>query len=265
MTALPAPVEPTSPHRRAVEEVIQKVAGRLEERFSLAELASLVFFSPFHFHRIFRQVTGLPPGRFFAALRIEAAKRLLLTSDLTVAEVCLEVGYRSNGTFTSQFSRLVGVSPSAFRNLARANGSLAAEAAVVAPSPPSTAAKPVVTGRLRLEDERPRVAAVSLFPTPLAEGRPVASAVAAAPGRFELRADRTGSFYACAVTVEPAAGPRRLLLHGTDVRVAWSRGPIHLRRGAPPRALDLVLRPRRLIDPPILVPPALLASSGCVA
>ena len=130
------PVEPASTHLRAVEYVIGEVAERLDERFTLEELASLVFFSPYHFHRIFRQVTGLPPGRFFGALRIEAAKRLLLTSDLSVGEVCLEVGYRSIGTFTSQFSRLVGVSPRTFRNLGRTNGSLPA---LAPPSPPAGA------------------------------------------------------------------------------------------------------------------------------
>jgi AraC-like DNA-binding protein len=257
-------------HRRAVEHVIEKVAGRLEERLSLEELASLVFFSPYHFHRIFRQVTGVPPGRFFAALRIEAAKQLLLASDLSIAEVGLEVGYRSNGTFGSQFARLVGLSPRRFRDLARASGSLGAQAAVLEPLPSPPRATLAVTGRLELEDAgRTRTAAVGLFPTPLAEGRPAASALAAAPGRFELRTDRAGSFYVLAVTIDPAARRRRLLLHGADMRVAWSPDPVRLRPGAPPRGLDLVLRPRRLVDPPILVPPALLArapaSGGRVA
>jgi AraC family transcriptional regulator len=255
-----AKIDDKNLQRRAVEHVIEEVAGRLEERVSLEELASLVFFSPYHFHRIFRQVTGVPPGRFFAALRMEAAKRLLLTSDLTVAEIGLEVGYRSSGTFGSQFARFVGVSPRTFRDLARANGSFAAEAAVPEPEPSSPRATLAVAGRLELEgDGRTRAAAVGLFRTPLAEGRPVASTLAAVPGRFELYADRAGSFYVVAVTVEPTAGPRRLLLHGADARVAWSRDPVRVCRGAPPRALDLVLRPRRLTDPPILVPPALLA------
>ncbi|HYZ78521.1 MAG TPA: helix-turn-helix transcriptional regulator [Gaiellaceae bacterium] len=250
----------SSAHRGAVEYVIEEVGERLDERFSLEELAALVFFSPYHFHRIFRQVTGVPPGRFFGALRIEAAKRLLLTSDLSVGEVCLEVGYRSIGTFTSQFSRLVGVSPRTFRNLGQANGSFLAEAAELAPPPPPAGATLAVTGRLELDgDERPRSAAVGLFPTPLAEGRPIACALAAAPGRYELRADCAGSFHVLAVTVEPAADWRGLLLHGADLRVASSRGPVRMRAGAPPRAVDLVLRPRRLVDPPILVPPVLLA------
>ena len=251
----------SSAHRGAVEHVIEEVGERLDERFSLEELASLVFFSPYHFHRIFRRVTGVPPGRFFGALRIEAAKRLLLTSDLSVGEVCLEVGYRSIGTFTSQFSRLVGLSPRAFRNLGQANGSLPAEAAALAPPPPPPAgARLAVTGRIRLEDDDcPRLAAVGLFATPLAQGRPVGCALVTAPSRYELRADCAGSFHVLAVTLEPAADRHDLLLHGADLLVASSRGPIRLRAGAPPRVIDLVLRPRRVVDPPVLVPPVLLA------
>jgi AraC family transcriptional regulator len=254
------PVEASSAHRRAVEHVIGEVAARLDERLTLEELASLVFFSPYHFHRIFRQVTGLPPGRFFGALRIEAAKRLLLTSDLSVGEVCLEVGYRSIGTFTSQFSRLVGVSPRTFRDLGRTNGSFPAEVTTLVPPAPPAGAVLAVEGRLELEArERPRLAAVGLFPTPLVEGRPVTCALVAAPGRYELRTDRTGSFHVLAVTVEPG------LLHGPDVRLASSPGPIRLRAAAPPPAVDLVLRPRRLVDPPVLVPPVLLAVAPAAA
>jgi AraC family transcriptional regulator len=251
---------PSSSHRGAVERVIAEVVERLDERLPLEELASLVFFSPYHFHRIFRKVTGLPPGRFFGALRIEAAKRLLLTSEMSVGEVCLEVGYRSIGTFASQFSRLVGVSPRTFRSLLHANGSFADEAGALEPPAPPNGARLAVVGRLEFDRaDRERLVAVGLFPTPLAEGRPVACALAAAPGRYELRTDRGGSFHVLAVTVEPAADWRGLLLHGADLRVAASPGAVCLRAGASARAVDLVLRPRRLIDPPILAPPILLA------
>ena len=247
------------PHRLAIEHVIQEVSERLDERFSLEDLASLAYFSPYHFHRIFRHVTGVPPGRFFSALRIEAAKRLLLTSDLSVTEVCFEVGYQSLGSFASQFSRLVGVSPRAFRNLPHANGDLAARASLQPPPPP--AGTPLaLTGRLGLYGgDRGRLAAVGLFPTALAEGRPVGCALAPVPGRYKIRTDFDGSVYVLAVSLEPADGWLGLLLQDSDLRVGSSQRPIRLRRGAAPQVVDLVLRPRRLIDPPILVPPALLA------
>ena len=258
-TSLPATEELRAPpHRIAIEHVIQEVGERLDERFSLEDLASLAYFSPYHFHRIFRHVTGVPPGRFISALRIEAAKRLLLTSDLSVTEVCLEVGYQSLGSFASQFTRLVGVSPRAFRNLPRANGDLAALA--FRPPPPPAHATLAVAGRLDLYGaDHSRLAAVGLFPTALAEGRPVGCTLVRAPGSYEIRADHDGTVFVLAVSLEPAAGWNGLLLHDADLRVASSYRPIALRRGGPPHVVDLVLRPRRLTDPPILVPPALLA------
>ncbi len=80
-------------------------------------LADVACLSAFHFSRVFRAVTGIPPGQFLAVLRLELAKRLLLTSDLPVTDICSAVGYTSVGTFTSQFTELVGMTPIHLRRL----------------------------------------------------------------------------------------------------------------------------------------------------
>ena len=67
--------------------------------------------TPYHFARIFRNVTGIPPGEFLTAVRLERTKQLLLDTDLGVAEVCFEVGYESVGTFATRFKDLVGLPP----------------------------------------------------------------------------------------------------------------------------------------------------------
>jgi len=258
---LTAPVEAQTPHHReAVERVIAVMSRRLDERFSLEDLAALAFFSPYHFHRVFRSVTGIPPGRFFSALRIEAAKRLLLTSDLSVTEICLDVGYQSLGTFTSQFSRLVGMSPRRLRELARRGDLACVEPSLAAP-PRSPSDLSAAAGHLELEGEGEAVAAIGLFPTRLAEGRPAGCTLAAAPGTYELDADRTGSFYLLGVSITPSSGWTDLLLQDGDVLVAASMEPVTVRPGRPSRRVDLVLRPRRLTDPPILLAPALLAGA----
>jgi AraC family transcriptional regulator len=247
-------------HREAVERVIAVMSRRLDERFSLEDLAAIAFFSPYHFHRVFRSVTGIPPGRFLSALRIEGAKRLLLTSDLSVTEICLAVGYQSLGTFTSQFSRFVGISPRRLRELAR-RGDLAGVEPPLAAPPSRRGALSAAAGRLELEGDGEGLAAVGLFPTPLAEGRPVGCTLAATPGMYELAADRTGSFYLLAVSITPSTGWTELLLQDGDVLVASSAEPVSVRPGRPARNVDLVLRPRRLTDPPILLSPALLAGA----
>jgi len=86
----------------------------------LDELARSARLSPFHFHRVFREITAVTPARFLAALRIAEARRLLVYTTMTVGEVSWRVGYESLGTFTTLFGALLGVSPARFRRLMRA-------------------------------------------------------------------------------------------------------------------------------------------------
>lgn len=100
----------------AVLRAISMIHERYSEPITLAELASEVFISPFHFSRVFAKATGLTPGRFLTAVRLFQAKRLLLTTSLSVADVVCGVGYSSVGTFTSRFSRAVGMTPTQYRD-----------------------------------------------------------------------------------------------------------------------------------------------------
>ena len=81
----------------------------------VAALARAAFMSPGHFSRSFRAAFGEAPYGYLMTRRIERAKALLRRGDLTVTEVCFEVGCTSLGSFSSRFSELVGESPSAYR------------------------------------------------------------------------------------------------------------------------------------------------------
>jgi AraC family transcriptional regulator len=245
-------------HRRAVERVIEAMSAHLDEGLSLESLAARAFFSPYHFHRMFRAVTGVPPGRFVTALRLEAAKRLLLTSDLSVTEICLTVGYQSLGTFTSQFSRLVGASPQRLREISRHSDDLDS---LFDSGEVEASAVQSVHGTLTLEDEEFRgVAAIGLFPTPLAQGRPAGCTVAKVPGPYEIVSEHEGSFYVLAVAMPSASGLEALLDDGRAL-VATSSEPVSVVASARPCRVDLRLRRRRRTDPPIPLAPALLLVS----
>ncbi len=71
-----------------------------------------------HFCRRFRAAYGEPPYTYLMTRRIERAMALLRRGDLSVTEVCCEVGCSSLGTFSSRFAELVGVPPSAYREQA---------------------------------------------------------------------------------------------------------------------------------------------------
>ncbi|MEC3976924.1 helix-turn-helix domain-containing protein [Amycolatopsis sp. H20-H5] len=105
----------TEPPVLAVRKAISSMRARYFDPITLTELASEVFVSPFHFSRIFAKAIGVTPGRYLTALRMFEAKRLLLTTSLTVSDIVCSVGYSSVGTFTSRFTRAVGMTPTQYR------------------------------------------------------------------------------------------------------------------------------------------------------
>lgn len=99
----------------AVARAVRRMRQNLGDPQVLSDHAHAGLLSPFHFHRVFRQVTATTPARFLTALRMSEAQRLLMHSELRVCDIAARVGYLSTGTFTTQFTRLVGVSPRGFR------------------------------------------------------------------------------------------------------------------------------------------------------
>jgi AraC-like DNA-binding protein len=78
-------------------------------------LARSAHVSESHFSRSFKAAFGETPHRYLLTRRMERAKALLRAEELTVTEVCLAVGFTSLGSFSTQFRRFVGVSPSDYR------------------------------------------------------------------------------------------------------------------------------------------------------
>lgn len=80
----------------------------------LAEVASL---SPSHLLRSFKQLFHQSPHQYLTSIRLEQAQHLLLSTDLSVTEICFSVGFESFGSFSWLFRRKIGCSPSAYRAL----------------------------------------------------------------------------------------------------------------------------------------------------
>ncbi|MBW0254131.1 helix-turn-helix transcriptional regulator [Cellulomonas sp. PS-H5] len=78
-------------------------------------LARDALMSAGHFSRSFRAAYGETPYGYLMTRRIERAKALLRRGDLSITDVCVEVGCTSLGSFSARFSELVGMSPSAYR------------------------------------------------------------------------------------------------------------------------------------------------------
>lgn len=86
---------------------------------SVQEVARRTGFSPSHFIRLYKAVFGVTPHQCRIEARLRKARTLLLTTSDSVTAICLAVGCDSLGSFTTQFTREVGLSPRAFRRTYR--------------------------------------------------------------------------------------------------------------------------------------------------
>jgi AraC-like DNA-binding protein len=82
---------------------------------SVKAVARACGFSQFHFIRIFKLMFGETPHQYRLRFQVEKAKQLLILTDLSVTDVCFEVGFLSLGSFSARFGERVGLSPSSFQ------------------------------------------------------------------------------------------------------------------------------------------------------
>jgi len=105
---------------------LRRVRDRIDREYAqpldVEALARGVHMSAGHLSREFRAAYGESPYSYLMTRRIERAMALLRRGDLSVTEVCFAVGFSSLGTFSTRFSELVGMSPSAYRRLVDEEG-----------------------------------------------------------------------------------------------------------------------------------------------
>jgi AraC-like DNA-binding protein len=98
---------------------LRRVRDRIDREYArpldVEALARDAHMSAGHFSRQFRLAYGESPYGYLMTRRIERAMALLRQGELSVTEVCFEVGCSSLGTFSTRFTGLVGMPPSAYR------------------------------------------------------------------------------------------------------------------------------------------------------
>jgi AraC-like DNA-binding protein len=248
----------------AIERTINIMWNRHAEPLSLEELAEEAIFSKFYYSRVFRDITGTSPGRFLSAIRLFMAKRHLLETASSVTDISYRVGYNSLGTFTSRFTRSVGISPAKYRFLARCGMPQLTLPAACTDQKTST-----VTGRIHIpETAGPVRVYVAAFNTPIVEGLPQSCDILEDSGPFHLTVP-DGLWFVRAAAVAPHEdedpGPKirmpRLIGSGWPVKVRGGRvytSDVQL-RAVTPFDLPILLALPELDGPPAVDEDAPLA------
>jgi len=246
----------TPEHEVAISRVVAAMQAEPDYPFTLDTLAEIANFSPYHFARLFRSLIGIPPGEFLTALRYERAKQLLLTTNLSVTDICFEVGYDSLGTFSSRFKRLIGLSPAGFRALPAVM-----EAFAVADLPPIPTVFPDLGIPARIQGRvisPPGVSGdwhvyVGIFPASIARGNPVSGVRIGLNEGFALQHVPRGNFRLLSAAVPVDAPPTAHLLPQATMMVASYPDVISIETGHEQYDIPLMLRPPSPLEPPVLI------------
>lgn len=225
----------------AVERAIDTMRSDLSEQLTVDDMARAAMFSKFHFTRVFARVTGVSPGRFLSAMRLQAAKRMLITTSLNVTDISIRVGYNSVGTFSTRFTRSVGLSPTMFR---RAGGYVPE----IPTSDPPAPGRTTIRGRVSLPSaDHGHTIFLGLFPQRIPEGAPIRCTVLGRPGTFHFDGVPDGEWYLLCHSVAGDA----LSLAQDEVRCA-TVGPIRT-QGNDDKLRNVHLRAMSKADPPVLL------------
>lgn len=106
---------PRLDYQQLALKLCERITAKPAYAWKVSAMAKSANLSADHFTRIFREFTSMSPRAFVSRIRIEYAKNLLSASNHTVAEVAEKAGFGDIFTFSKQFKKKVGVTPSQFR------------------------------------------------------------------------------------------------------------------------------------------------------
>lgn len=172
-------------HPAALRSVVHLMRAMATEGLSAVDAADHAGYSPYHFNRLFSAAMLVPPGLYLSALRVDAAKRLLLADATPVIDIAAAVGYDSLSSFARRFKTMVGTSPGAFRVLADTVAETTTTAFTLSdPRQPVVRVRPRLPGPLR---PRPTVALwIGWFSRPAPIGLPAAGVLTTSDAEVEL-------------------------------------------------------------------------------
>lgn len=103
------------PHNETVEKICAYLSANYRQKFSLSEVAARFYLSPYYLSRLFRRVTGQSIVDYINNRRIEAAQKLLETTELSISAVAEQTGFASAAHFRRVFREVMGTGPLQYR------------------------------------------------------------------------------------------------------------------------------------------------------
>ena len=105
----------TRPRNETIEQVCAYLAANYRQKFSLTEVAARFYLSPYYLSRLFRRVTGQSIVDYLNNRRIEAAQKLLETTELSISAIAEQTGFASAAHFRRVFREVMDISPLQYR------------------------------------------------------------------------------------------------------------------------------------------------------
>lgn len=102
-------------YRSRIDRVFDFIDKNLESDLSLNTISEIAFFSPFHFHRVFKFITGETLNEYVIRRRIEKSVIQLLHKNITTTEIAHKSGFHNNSSFSRAFKKYYGISPTEFK------------------------------------------------------------------------------------------------------------------------------------------------------
>ncbi|MCR8644350.1 AraC family transcriptional regulator [Paenibacillus sp. N1-5-1-14] len=240
-------------HTEAIEQAIQYMKEHLDEEVTSTQLADHVGYSPYHFTRMFKQVTGISPRQYLSALRIEFGKLALLNESSLLLKVLMSIGFRSQGSFNTRFKQFVGVSPRKFRTLSQALTRNLHRYENQEPiiKPLNSKKFPLVTCHIEVPPQFHGLIFAGLFPRPIPDQRPVVGTAMTRKRTCVFEGVPPGTYYLLVAGIPWSLNMKDYFILGKSLRGLYPE-PIEITEHSE-LSFTIPLRGPLPTDPPIVV------------